>query len=45
MLYVNFSIFPFRQGVIEFSVCLFFAKFVSYTFLYWLPRIIKDTSE
>lgn len=32
-------------GVIEFSICLFFAKFVSYTFLYWLPRIIKDTTN
>lgn len=24
-------------GVIEFSMCLFFAKLISYTFLYWLP--------
>uniref|UniRef100_A0A1B6D3H7 Sugar phosphate exchanger 3 n=1 Tax=Clastoptera arizonana TaxID=38151 RepID=A0A1B6D3H7_9HEMI len=27
-------------GVIEFSLCLFFAKLVSYTFLYWLPQYI-----
>jgi OPA family glycerol-3-phosphate transporter-like MFS transporter 1/2 len=27
-------------GVIEFSLCLFFAKLVSYTFLYWLPRYL-----
>lgn len=40
---INFCFF--FQGVIEFSICLFFAKFVSYTFLYWLPRIIKDTSK
>jgi len=32
-------------GVFEFSLCLFFAKFVSYTFLYWLPRIIMSLSE
>jgi len=29
------------QGVIEFSLSLFFAKFVSYTFLYWLPDYIR----
>ncbi|KAK7106219.1 glucose-6-phosphate exchanger SLC37A2-like isoform X2 [Littorina saxatilis] len=28
-------------GVIEFSLCLFFAKLVSYTFLFWLPKYIK----
>ncbi|XP_062566694.1 glucose-6-phosphate exchanger SLC37A2-like [Saccostrea cucullata] len=27
-------------GVVEFSLCLFFAKLVSYTFLYWLPKYI-----
>ncbi|GAB6020611.1 hypothetical protein CHUAL_003286 [Chamberlinius hualienensis] len=32
-------------GVIEFSLCLFFAKLVSYTFLYWLPRYINQTSS
>ena len=32
-------------GVIEFSVCLFFAKAVSYTFLLWLPRFIQETSN
>ena len=31
-------------GVIEFSLCLFFAKLVSYTFLYWLPNYINSTS-
>ncbi|KAI0218090.1 Glucose-6-phosphate exchanger SLC37A2 [Lamellibrachia satsuma] len=31
-------------GVIEFSLCLFFAKLVSYTFLFWLPSYIKSTS-
>ena len=30
-------------GVVEFSLCLFFAKLVSYTFLYWLPTIIKES--
>ena len=28
-------------GVLEFSLCLFFAKLVSYTFLYWLPNYIN----
>lgn len=32
------------QGVIEFSLCLFFAKLVSYTFLFWLPNYIKSTT-
>lgn len=32
-------------GVIEFSLCLFFAKLVSYTFLYWLPRYIKVSTS
>jgi len=27
-------------GVVEFSISLFFAKLVSYTFLYWLPNYI-----
>lgn len=27
-------------GVVEYSLCLFFSKLVSYTFLYWLPRFI-----
>jgi len=31
-------------GVIEFSLCLFFAKLVSYTFLYWLPFYIKSST-
>jgi len=31
-------------GVMEFSLCLFFSKLVSYTFLYWLPNYIHSTS-
>ncbi|VDQ09416.1 unnamed protein product [Trichobilharzia regenti] len=30
------------QGVIEYSLTLFFAKLVSYTFLFWLPLYIRD---
>ena len=33
------------QGVIEFSLCLFFAKLVSYTFLYWLPTFIGESGK
>lgn len=32
-------------GVIEFSLCLFFAKLVSYTFLFWLPKYIESSSK
>ena len=32
------------QGVVEFSLCLFFSKLVSYTFLFWLPKYISATS-
>lgn len=32
-------------GVVEFSLCLFFSKLVSYTFLYWLPNLIHETSH
>ncbi|XP_014398888.1 PREDICTED: sugar phosphate exchanger 2 [Myotis brandtii] len=32
-------------GVIEFSLCLLFAKLVSYTFLYWLPLYIFNVGE
>ncbi|XP_018405091.1 PREDICTED: glucose-6-phosphate exchanger SLC37A2 isoform X2 [Cyphomyrmex costatus] len=31
-------------GVIEYSLSLFFAKLVSYTFLYWLPLYIAATT-
>lgn len=31
-------------GVVEFSLSLFFAKLVSYTFLYWLPQYIKAST-
>ncbi|CAG9794617.1 unnamed protein product [Diatraea saccharalis] len=32
-------------GVIEFSLSLFFAKLVSYTFLYWLPLYINTSTH
>ena len=32
-------------GVVEFSLCLFFSKLVSYTFLYWLPNYIHSTAH
>ncbi|XP_028034903.1 glucose-6-phosphate exchanger SLC37A2 [Bombyx mandarina] len=32
-------------GVVEFSLSLFFAKLVSYTFLYWLPLYIKTSTN
>ncbi|XP_036049781.1 glucose-6-phosphate exchanger SLC37A2 [Onychomys torridus] len=32
-------------GVIEFSLCLLFAKLVSYTFLYWLPLYISNVAH
>ena len=31
-------------GVVEYSLCLGFAKLVSYTFLYWLPRYITSST-
>lgn len=31
-------------GVIEFSLCLFFSKLVSYTFLFWLPRYLAHAT-
>lgn len=34
----------FIPGVVEFSLCLFFSKLVSYTFLYWLPLYIQSSS-
>lgn len=30
-------------GVVEYAFCLFFAKLVSYTFLFWLPYYIVNT--
>uniref|UniRef100_A0A8C2ZX14 Glucose-6-phosphate exchanger SLC37A2 n=1 Tax=Cyclopterus lumpus TaxID=8103 RepID=A0A8C2ZX14_CYCLU len=33
------------QGVVEFSLCLMFAKLVSYTFLYWLPLYISNVAH
>lgn len=32
-------------GVIEFSLCLFFAKLINYTFLFWLPRYINASTS
>ncbi|XP_054611694.1 glucose-6-phosphate exchanger SLC37A2 isoform X1 [Dunckerocampus dactyliophorus] len=32
-------------GVVEFSLCLLFAKLVSYTFLYWLPLYIFNVAH
>ncbi|KAB0365758.1 hypothetical protein FD754_009914 [Muntiacus muntjak] len=32
-------------GVIEFSLCLLFAKLVSYTFLFWLPLYITNVGH
>ncbi|XP_074833158.1 glucose-6-phosphate exchanger SLC37A2 isoform X2 [Carettochelys insculpta] len=32
-------------GVVEFSLCLLFAKLVSYTFLYWLPLYILNVAH
>ncbi|XP_063799826.1 glucose-6-phosphate exchanger SLC37A2 isoform X2 [Pseudophryne corroboree] len=32
-------------GVVEFSLCLLFAKLVSYTFLYWLPLYISKVAH
>ncbi|XP_064924971.1 glucose-6-phosphate exchanger SLC37A1 isoform X5 [Columba livia] len=32
-------------GVIEFSLCLLFAKLVSYTFLFWLPLYITNVEH
>ena len=32
------------QGVIEFAMALFFAKLVAYTFLFWLPYYVTNTS-
>ncbi|XP_061923724.1 glucose-6-phosphate exchanger SLC37A1 isoform X2 [Entelurus aequoreus] len=34
-----------NQGVIEFSLCLLFAKLVSYTFLFWLPLYITKAAH
>lgn len=33
------------QGVVEFSLCLLFAKLVSYTFLFWLPLYITKAGN
>uniref|UniRef100_A0A8C8E5B7 Solute carrier family 37 member 1 n=1 Tax=Otus sunia TaxID=257818 RepID=A0A8C8E5B7_9STRI len=41
----NFLFSLFSQGVIEFSLCLLFAKLVSYTFLFWLPLYITNVEH
>lgn len=33
------------QGVIEYSLALFFNKLVVFTFLYWLPFYVKASCE
>ena len=33
------------QGVIEYSLALFFNKLVSYTFLFWLPYYVKTSCK
>lgn len=38
-------VFIITQGVVEFSLCLLFAKLVSYTFLYWLPLYISNVGQ
>uniref|UniRef100_A0A3P9H706 Solute carrier family 37 member 1 n=1 Tax=Oryzias latipes TaxID=8090 RepID=A0A3P9H706_ORYLA len=37
--------FRFCEGVVEFSLCLLFAKLVSYTFLFWLPLYITKAAH
>ncbi|EFX68820.1 hypothetical protein DAPPUDRAFT_301251 [Daphnia pulex] len=32
-------------GVMEYSFSLFFTKLINYTFLYWLPTYLKDSSD
>lgn len=32
-------------GVLEYSLCLFFTKLVNYTFIFWLPIYISQTSN
>eukprot|EP00117_Sycon_ciliatum_P045946 scpid59136/ scgid32968/ Sugar phosphate exchanger 2; Solute carrier family 37 member 2; cAMP-inducible protein 2 len=29
-------------GVLEYSLCLFFSKFMNYIFLYWMPKYVRD---
>lgn len=36
---------PHHQGVLEYSIALFFAKLVAYTFLFWLPYYIAFNRE
>lgn len=39
------GVWSLSQGVAEFSLCLLFAKLVSYTFLYWLPLYISNVGQ
>lgn len=45
LYYINVLCVLSLQGVIEFSLCLLFAKLVSYTFLFWLPLYITKAGE
>ena len=42
---ISFTKALFIPGVLEYSFSLFFCKMVNYTFLYWLPLYIKETSK
>uniref|UniRef100_A0A672ZDM7 Glucose-6-phosphate exchanger SLC37A2 n=1 Tax=Sphaeramia orbicularis TaxID=375764 RepID=A0A672ZDM7_9TELE len=42
---ISFRIKEGYLGVVEFSLCLLFAKLVSYTFLYWLPLYISNVAH
>ena len=39
------SLSCYLQGIIEFSLALFFAKLVAYTFLFWLPYYVRFHSK
>ena len=43
--YRHISIISNLQGVIEYSFSLFFTKLINYTFLYWLPTYLKNSSR
>jgi len=42
---ISFTKALFIPGVLEYSFSLFFCKMISYTFLYWLPLYIKETTS
>ncbi|CAE1245434.1 SLC37A1_2 [Acanthosepion pharaonis] len=44
--FLSFMIrYSLSNGVVEFSLCLFFAKLISYTFLFWLPNYINHETN